>query len=87
MQWNEIRERYPGQWLLIDAVEAHSAENQRILDDIAVVQTFPDSVAAMARYQELHCRNPVLEMYVVHTDREFLDIGEIRWVGLHAAAL
>jgi len=86
VQWNEIRERFPGQWLLIEAIEAHSADDQRILDDIAIVQTFPDSVTAMARYQELHRRNPMLEMYVVHTDRESLEIGEIRWLGLRLAA-
>ena len=79
MQWNEIRELFPGQWVLIDAVEAHSADNQRILDDVAVVQTFPDHGTAMARYKELHRRNPIPEMYVFHTDRESLEIGEILW--------
>jgi hypothetical protein len=86
MQWTEIREHFPHQWLLIEAVEAHSAEDQRILDDIAIIQTFSDSVTAMARYQELHHRNPLLEMYVVHTDRELLEIGEIRWLGLRIAS-
>jgi hypothetical protein len=86
MQWNEIRELFPRQWVLIDAVEAHSAENQRILDDVAVIQTFSDSVTAMARYQELHRRNPMLEMYVVHTDRDLPEIGEIRWLGLRPAS-
>ena len=64
MQWNEIRELFPGQWVLIDAVEAHSADNQSFLDDIAIVHTFPDHRTAMARYKELHRRNSVLEMYV-----------------------
>jgi hypothetical protein len=85
MQWNEIRGHFPRQWLLIEAVEAHSAENQRILDEIAVVQAFPDWVSAWNGYQELHHRNLMLELYVVHTDREFLEIGEIRWLGLRPA--
>lgn len=86
MQWNEIREHFPHQWLLIQAVAAHSAEDQRILDEIAVIQTFSDSVTAMAKYQDLHRQNPMLEMYVIHTDRELLEIGEIRWLGLRIAS-
>ena len=86
MQWEEIRERYPKQWLLVEAVSAHSEERQRILDDIEVVDTFPDSKVAMKRYQELHRLNPQRELYVFHTDRERLDIGEIYWLGLRIAS-
>jgi len=81
MQWSEIRELYPRQWLLIEAIEAHSAEGQRVLDDIAVIQSYPDSVAAMNAYKELHRRDRQRELYVLHTDREHLEIGEIRWLG------
>lgn len=86
MQWSEIRERYPRQWLLIEAVEAHSAEGQRILDDIAVIQSFPDSVSAMEGYKKLHHKDPQRELYVLHTDRERIEIGEIRWLGLRLAS-
>jgi hypothetical protein len=86
VQWSEIRERFPGQWLLIEAIEAHSANNQRILDDIAVVQSFPDSIVAMKAYKELHHEDRQREMYVVHSAREHLDIGEIRWFGLRTAS-
>lgn len=86
MQWSEIRERYPRQWLLVEAIKAHSEEGQRILDDLEIVEFFPDSVAAMRHYQELHRLNPYREFYVLHTDREHLDIGEIRWFGLRTAS-
>ena len=86
MQWTEIREHFPHQWLLIEAVEAHSAEDQRILDDIAVVQSFPDWVSAWNGYKELHGKDPQRELYVLHTDREQPDIGEIRWLGLRLAS-
>jgi hypothetical protein len=86
MQWSEIRERFPHQWLLVEATEAHSTEGKRILDDMAVLQTFPDSIAAMQSYKDLHRRNPQREMYVLHTDREHLDIGEIFWFGLRTAS-
>ena len=50
MQWQEIRKHYPTQWLLVEAIKAHSEANQRIVDQLAVVGTFPDSVAALKSY-------------------------------------
>ncbi|HEX3552935.1 MAG TPA: hypothetical protein VIA62_06870 [Thermoanaerobaculia bacterium] len=86
MQWNEIRERYPQQWLLIEAVEAHSAGDQRILDDIVVIQPFPNWVAAWDGYKKLHFQNHQRELYVFHTDRENLEIEEVRSLGLRMAS-
>jgi len=37
MRWEEVRIHYPNQWLLVEAVEAHSKVSNRILDEIAVV--------------------------------------------------
>ena len=86
MQWNEIRERFPEEWLLVEAVEAHSAEGQRILDDIAVIQFFPDSAAAWESYKKLHRKWPLREFLILHTSREHLDIGEIVWLGIRTAS-
>ncbi len=82
MKWKEIRRHYPQQWLLVEAIKAHSEANQRILDDISVVDMFPDSVAAMQRYTQLHREAPERELYVFHTDRKKLDITERRWLGI-----
>lgn len=85
MQWEEIRRIYPSQWLLVEAVEAHSTGGKRFLDDLAVVGIFQDSGAAMKSYQDLHHRAPHRELYVLHTDREDLDITEINWLGIRTA--
>ena len=50
MKWQEIRTQYPVQWLLVEAIKAHSLDNKRILDQLAVVCAFSDSVAAMKGY-------------------------------------
>ena len=76
MEWSEIRRHYPQQWLLIEAIEAHSENGHRLLDDIAVLATFPDSVTAMKRYGHLQQEAPQRELYVCHTDREELEIRE-----------
>lgn len=85
MEWNEIRRTYPHRWLLVEALEAHSQSGKRILDELAVVDSFPDGLAAMKGYKELHHRAPNRELYVLHTDREDLDIGELSWLGLRVA--
>jgi hypothetical protein len=54
MKWEEIRSRYPHQWLLVEAIKARSESGKRILEQVAVISTFPDSVAAMKGYTQLH---------------------------------
>jgi len=82
MQWQEICKHYPQQWLLIETIKAHSEANRRVLDQLAVIGAFPDSMAAMQSYQQFHKEEPERELYVFHTSREKLDITERRWVGI-----
>lgn len=85
MTWTEIRDRYPSQWLLVEAIKAYSEAGKRILEDLAVINTFPDSVTAMKGYQELRHEAPQRELLVLHTDRQHLDITERRWLGIRTA--
>ena len=85
MKWQNIREQYPNRWLLIEAISAHTAADQRVLNEIAVVDAFADSVTALQRYQTLHHEAPQRELYVFHTDRQNLNITERRWQGVRAA--
>lgn len=86
MQWEDIRQHYPQQWLLVEAIKAHSEANKRILDQLAVVGAFSDSVTAMRNYTQLHHEAPDRELYVFHTDRAVLDITERRWPGIRGLA-
>ncbi len=83
MIWQEVRKLYPVQWLVIEALEAHTtSDNQRQLDRIAVIETCSDGQAAMQVYRRLHQQFPLREFYFVHTSREKLNIQERRWVGI-----
>lgn len=86
MRWNEIRQHYPAQWLLVEAVDAHSENGKRILEQLAVIDIFPDSVAAMKRYAQLHRAMPSREYYVFHSTRETLEVIERRWIGVRGIA-
>lgn len=86
MTWNEIRAHFPSQWLLVEARAAHSEHSRRILDDLAVIATFPSGKSAMDGYIELHEKAPQRELYVLSTDRVELDIEEMRWLGIRGVA-
>jgi hypothetical protein len=83
MLWSEIRTVYPNQWLIVEALEAHTTpDNQRQLDCLGVIETCPNGSSAMQRYRQLHQRFPLREFYFVHTSREELDIREREWLGV-----
>jgi hypothetical protein len=82
MLWKAVREAYPDQWLVIEALEAHTEAERRILDKIAVVEVCADGAAAMQSYRNLHRVYPEREYYFVHTRRTDLDIRERQWLGI-----
>jgi hypothetical protein len=63
MRWAEIREQYPNQWLIVDALEAHTEGDRRKLDQMTVVEVCPDGATALSHYQELHRQHPQREFY------------------------
>ncbi len=86
MPWPEIRERYPHQWLLLEATEAHSSQGRRMVERLRVLETCTDGLSAMKRYGEIHGQNPHRELYVLHTDREAVEIEEVHWTGIRTAS-
>ena len=85
MNWQEIRNYYPRQWLLVEAIKAHSIANKRILEELAVIETFTDSATALQHYQQLHVEAPERELYVFHTSRKVLDVTERSWLGVRGS--
>lgn len=85
MTWEDIKKAHPSQWLIIEAIEAHTEGDKRLLDNITVVETFQnDNNKAMLEYVKLHRRHRKRELYVVHTSREELGILEQRWIRVRA---
>lgn len=86
MKWQDVRRDHPDVWLVIEAAEAHSESNARVVDDICVIEAFSTADAAMKLYLELHHASPDRELYVAHTSRSSLDIQERRWAGIRRYA-
>lgn len=83
MQWQEVRFAYPDQWLIVEALAAHTeADSHRHLDKLAVIEPCADAKAAMQQYRSLHHQYPEREFYFVHTSRTELEILERQWLGI-----
>lgn len=86
MYWEAIRRQYPGKWLLLEALSARSTEGKRIVEQLSVIDDFIDSAAALQDYAKLHRSAPERELYVFHTSRKDLNIGEQHWLGIRGKA-
>ncbi len=84
MDWSEIQAAYPDQWLILEALEAHSEEGLRVLDRVAVISTCADGENAVETYRKMHLEFPEREFYFIHTSRETLKIEERLWIGIRS---
>lgn len=83
MNWSEVRQNYPEQWLVVEALEAHTTpDNRREIERLAIIEPCADGQSAMQAYRRLHQQYPEREFYFVHTSRENLDIRERQWLGV-----
>ncbi|TFE19736.1 hypothetical protein E2980_22290 [Cohnella luojiensis] len=82
MRWDEVQHLYPNDWVVIEAIQAHSDNGLRLVEDMAIVQQFDDSFEAMKRCNELQRDRPSNEFYFFHTSRQRVEIRERRWIGI-----
>lgn len=82
MKWEAIRKNYPDKWILFEAIDAHSFNGKRIVDEISVLDSYEESKEALKVYKELHLKEPERELYVAHTSKKDLDITERKWLGI-----
>ena len=82
MKWDQVRETYPNKWVIVEAIKAHSEDNQRIVEDLSVYGEYENSMDALKKHAEMHKQLPNREFYFFHTSRERLDIIEKKWTGL-----
>lgn len=82
MKWTEARKTYPDKWLLFEAIEAHSENGKRIVDELAVINVYDDGRKALEDYAEKHKKDKTREMYVYNTKNEELLIEERKRFGI-----
>ena len=82
MTWSEVKNTYPSQWVLIEATNARTENEKRIIDYMDVIGSFNEKGdIAFQKYVELHKLHKDREYYIYHTSHEILEIGVKRWMG------
>jgi histidinol dehydrogenase len=81
MNWKDVKEKYPNQWILFEALEAESKDGYRIVDEISIIDVFQEGNKALKEYSEKHKKDKTREMYVYHTSNSELKIKERIWIG------
>lgn len=83
MKWEDVRQAFPAQWILIEVIQAHTnKQSERVLEEIVPLKKFSNSPDAMRVYQDIHRDEPNRELYVLHTSRKKPNIIEKKWVGV-----
>ncbi len=83
MIWADIRKIYPEQWVLIEAIDARTEGDKRIVEQMDVIGSFADDGdSAFQRYTELHKLHKEREYYIYHTSNDALNIGVKKWLGV-----
>lgn len=75
MRWEEVQERFPNEWVVLEATKAHSSEGQRYIEEVVVIDQFDNSIAAMNKYNELHLEEP-------HRECCFFILPVHHWLGV-----
>lgn len=77
MKWNEIQQKYPNQWVIVEALDAYTSHDQkRNLVKMSVLEQCYDGADAYKKYLEIHNLHPEREYYYVHTSQDQIDIVE-----------
>jgi hypothetical protein len=76
VKWEQIRENYPEQWVLVEAIFAYSKNSIRYFEELSFISNFPDSTLAWKEYKKLHLADPSREYYIFHTDHETIEVKE-----------
>jgi hypothetical protein len=69
MQWQEVREIYPNQYVLIEILNSHTEGSIQYVDDVALIRTIQDPDEATKEL--LKCKNNHI---VYHTGQEQIAI-------------
>lgn len=82
MKWEEARKNNINKWILFEAIEAHSEDGKRIVEELSVINAYDEGKKALKEYAEKHKKDKSREMYVYHTKNQKLFIEERTWIGV-----
>lgn len=69
MKWEEVRTIYPNQFVKLQILDYHMADNMKIIDDMAVIKAFKDNKEATKELVR-----STGDIIVYHTSNENIEI-------------
>lgn len=82
MLWSEVCKDFPNSWVIVEALSSHQVENEKTIDDVMVLDAYPDSSDAWKRYKQIKQQKPQGDFLIASTENETLKIKVQRWVGI-----
>ncbi|QQE77850.1 hypothetical protein [Alicyclobacillus sp. SO9] len=76
MLWSEVRELFPNQFVLVQAIKSHQNGNKLYVDEMAVIRPIPDPKEATRELLKSRDEN-----YVYHTSKPELVMEVVSRVG------
>jgi histidyl-tRNA synthetase len=75
MTWDEVREKYPNSWLLLEALDAHIDKGKWIVSKMEVVEVLGEKATGMwDSYHHYKQANPAGDYFFYHTIQDEIDI-------------
>lgn len=82
MKWEQIREQFPNRCVLVESLKARTENNERIIEEMSVVDDFDNGNSAWKFYKELHSEDRSRELYIFHTNNEDIKVIEQPYLGV-----
>lgn len=86
MKWQDVRQQYPDQWLLLEAFNPITTEQAWLVDELSVIADYQDGSEAFKAYGRLQNEHPERNLFIFHTSRPKIEIGVRRSTGLRRSA-
>lgn len=71
MKWEEVRELYPNQFVLLKDLKSHIENDKKIIDEVALIRTIEDKEVSKLLVK---CKG---DIFVFHTAKEELVIQRV----------
>lgn len=82
MKWSEVRQHFPERCVLVEALQSKTVGNERIIEEMSVIDDFANGNAAWKVYKKLHAENQNRELYIFHTNNEEIKVIEQPYIGV-----
>jgi hypothetical protein len=80
MKWQDVREKFPNEWVLMEALDSHSEDGYWIVEEMSVVDNFGDDGNGTWKAQnELLKKYPQRQFFFYHTGNEEIVIEQLNF--------